>query len=581
MPSHARVRRAVLAAGLCLLIVGLWADGAGAHAIVKETVPAIDSTVPSAPEQVVMTFNEPVELAFGAIRVYDSNRDRVDDGDARHEGGVDTVAVDLEDDLPDGTYTVTWRVVSADGHPIHEAFVFHVGSPGARPEGIASELLGGEGGAGRLEGALAGVARWVTFASLLVLFGVVAFALAVWPGRELRGEGEQAFRRWWRRLAAGSAVGVVVGTAAAFLLQGAVAGDLGLGDAMSFDVLEEVAGTRFGQVAVARLALVVVLAAVLWSQRLRLPGVSRTSVGSASRIDRLPLSVVVGVAVLGVGMASTPGVAGHAGTTSPVALNVLADTVHVVAAGVWLGGLALLLVGVLPSARRHHPDAVDAAPLVARYSDVALVAIAAVVASGLVRSWVEVRSLGALDETYGLVLLAKVGVFVPIVVAGYVNNRILKPKLNADAASAWRTLRRTVTAEVVLAAAVLGLTALLVNLAPARVSAGTEGPFVTNVHVGAYHLNLIVDPNEVGENQIHLTATTATGAPAPAEAMTVLFRMPDQDIGPLVADGTQLAPGHFVVQGRQLSVAGRWTLEIVVRTGRFDEERTQISLIVN
>ena len=575
-----RVCRALVAGALCLVMLGVSAGDVNAHAIVKATIPAIDSTVQSPPAQVVMTFNEPVELAFGAIRVYDSNRGRVDEGEARHRGGADTVAVDLEDDLPDGTYTVTWRVVSADGHPIHEAFVFHVGAPGERPEGIATELLGGEGGAGRLEGGIAGVARWVTFASLLVLVGGVAFAVVIWSDRELHGDAERHFQRWWRRLVIGSLVGVVAGTAGAYLLQGAVAGDLGLGDAVSFDVLEEVARTRFGRVAFARVGIVVAIAAVLWWQRHRLPLQSAPSVGAAVRVDRPAVGHVAVLGVLAFAVAATPGLAGHAGTTSPEALNVVADTVHVVGAAVWLGGLLVLLLGVIPRARHDEHAAVAAAPIVARYSDVALVAIAAVVASGAFRSWVEVRTLDALDETYGLVLLAKLAVFVPIVLAGYVNNRILKPKLTTGV-TPWRALRRTVTAEVALATVVLALTALLVNLAPARVAAGTEGPFVTDLRFGAYDLNVIVDPDRVGENQIHLTATTPTGAPAPAEGMTVLFRMPDQDIGPLVAEGVQLAPGHFVVQGRQLSVAGRWVLEIVVRTGRFDEDRTQTTLIVD
>lgn len=566
--SVARLWRALVACALVVVSLVVWAEGADAHAIVKETIPAIDSTVRTAPKRVVMTFNEPVELAFGAIRVYDSNRNRVDDGDARHEGGADTVAVDLEDDLPDGTYTVTWRVVSADGHPIHEAFVFHVGAPGARPEGIATELLAGAGGAGRLEGALAGVARWLTFASLLALVGAVGFVLLVWPRQPLTNDTATArFGRRWRRIVVAALVGVAVGTAAAYLLQGAVAGDMSLSDAMDLDVLREVGTTRFGRVALARLALVLLLGGFVWWQRARLPTDRRSSA----------MGLVASGVVM---MAATPGLGGHAGTTSPVALNLTADTVHVVAAGLWLGGLLVLLAAIIPA---RTVDGGPAGVLVARYSDVALVAIAAVVVTGTLRSWVEVRQLDALDETYGLVLLAKIGVFLPILAAGYVNNRHLKPRLTdtSSAPRAWKTLRRTVTAEVALAVIVVALTALLVNLVPARVAAGGDGPFVADLHIGAYHLNVIVDPNDVGENQIHLTARTTTGAAAPVEAMTVLFRMPDQDIGPLVADGRQLAPGHFVVQGRQLSVEGRWVLEIVARTGRFDEERAEMTLLVN
>lgn len=510
-------RRCAVAVAVWLAIMALPARPADAHAIVRQTTPAIDTTVPSSPARVVMRFNEPVEVAFGAIRVYDTEGRRVDKGKARHLDDRSTVAVALGDDLPDGTYTVTWRVVSADGHPVDEAFVFHVGAPGVRPEGIASELLAGESGAGRLVGTLAGVARWLVFASLLVLVGATAVAMRV---------GVDA-----RRVLVVGWTGAVVGTVAAFALQGAVAGGLSLADALSPEVMGDVAGTRFGQVAIARWALLAALAAF---RRVR------------------PVALAACLA-----LAATPGLAGHAGTTPPTVVNVVADTVHVVAAGVWIGGLVVLLFVVLPSRR-------DIGVTVARFSRMAVAAVAALLVTGLWRSWVEVRSLDALTETYGWVLLAKVGVFVPMVVLGYVNRRRMRPRL--------------VGTEVGLAVAVIAITAVLVNLAPARVTAGVDGPFTTEVALGPYRLDVLVDPARVGENAVHLTASTAAGAPAPIEQMQVLFRLPAEGIGPLVAEGVRLAPGHYVVQGRHVSVAGRWILEVVARSGRFDEARVQVPI---
>jgi copper transport protein len=142
-------------------------------------------------------------------------------------------------------------------------------------------------------------------------------------------------------------------------------------------------------------------------------------------------------------------------------------------------------------------------------------------------------------------------------------------------------LRRLIGHEVALAVIVLGLTAVLVNLQPARSAAGVTGPFIKNVALGPYDLEVLVDPNEVGENQVHLTATDDKGRPAQIKEETVLFRMPEQDIGPLEAKGRRLAPGHFVVQGHQLAVEGTWQLEIVARTDKFNEERATVSIEVN
>lgn len=509
-----------------LVVVGLCfvAGRADAHAIVRETRPAADQVVAEAPTSVTMRFNEPVELAFGALRVYDTGGRRVDRGDARHAGGASTVRVDLDDDLPDGTYTVTWRVVSADGHAIREAFVFHVGAPGERPEGIARELLAGENDAGRAQGLLAGVARWALFATLLVLGGAVASPLLFGLAAP-------------RRLFAVAWAVAVAATAVGFAVQGAVVGRMSLADALSPDVLADVAGTRYGRVALGRLALLVVLVVVR---------------------RRTVLAAVVAVAVL-----ATPGLAGHAGTTSPIALNTLADVLHVAAAAVWVGGLVVLLV-----ARGLVPE------VVARFSKAAVVAVGVLVASGLLRSWAEVRTFDALGERYGLVLVAKVAAFLPMVAFGFVNQRVLLPRLGSGA----RSLRRSMTAETGLAVVVLALTAVLVNQAPARVTGGTAGPFETRTQLGSNRLDVLIDPAEVGENAVHLTAVTDRGAPASIDSMQVLFRLPDADLGPLVAEGKRLAPGHFVVQGRQLSQAGRWVLEVVAVTGRFDEARARVTV---
>ena len=81
---------------------------------------------------VLLRFDEPVETAFGAIRVYDARAHRVDSGEVERPSEKEA-RIALDRRLAQGTYTVTWRAVSADGHPVSGAFVFHVGAPGANP----------------------------------------------------------------------------------------------------------------------------------------------------------------------------------------------------------------------------------------------------------------------------------------------------------------------------------------------------------------------------------------------------------------------------------------------------------------
>ena len=577
------------------------AGPAGAHAVVVETSPAVDAIVGRSPARVDVRFSEPVELAFGALRVYDTDRNRVDTGTAQHvTGAADTVMVPLEPNLTDGTYTTTFRVVSADSHPIEGGFVFHVGAPGPQPEGLVARLTGDMGGAGAAEKAAFAVARWVLLAALVVIGGALFFVVMVWErttGAELERDPdtEQVFAARWMRIAVWAWAAAFFATLVSLPLQAAVAGGVPFTTALSPEVLGDVALTRFGQVALMRMALLAFVGALAVALRGRAfaPVSERRttspSVGAArARSTTPPWLLVVGTVAV-INLLATPGLAGHAGTTPPVALNLAADTLHFGAAAAWLGGLVALLGAAIPATRRlDEPDrATMVAPVVARFSDAAVLAVATIVVTGVVRSWFEVKSLGALlDSGYGLTLVAKVGVFVPLVVLGLVNRRWTKPRLEAAArggspvGAPVAQLRRVVRAEVALGVVVVGLAALLTTLPPARVAAGAGGPFTATVPLGDDNLAVLVDPNRVGLNEVHLTLTSPQGEPVRARSMTVEFALPAEEIGPLTAPGQRLGRGHFVIQGRQLSIEGNWRLTIRARLGRFVEKTARVRVEV-
>ncbi len=589
-------RVATVVAALVILLV-IQAAPAHAHAIVESTTPEIGEVVDRSPELVTMSFNEPVEIAFGAIRVFDTSGERVDDGETEHEPGrSDAIQVGLEPDLPDGTYTVTWRVVSADSHAIEEAFVFHVGAPGERSEGIGAELIGGEGGGERSIAFLFGVVRWLNLLAIVTLVGAAIFWAVVWRRPSMRPAAvESAFGARFRRLVTGAWITLLIASVLSIIFQGAIAGGLSLWEAARPSVLAEVLSTKYGVVAIIKIVALAMLAG-MWVLRDRLDpagnvgGRQRLSVGAAGAGGSLPIPFAIGAAVLLALLVASPGLAGHAGSTDPVAVNVAVDALHVAGASAWLGGLVCLLFGAFHSVRSLDDveRTTTMAPIVARYSDMATIAVAVITISGLWAAWIEVRALRALTTTdYGVVLLTKVAVFLPLVALGAINNRIIKPRIQETAATAGAAqaplarLRRFVLTEIALGAVVLAVTALLVNIPPAHVDAGIDGPFVTDIALGESRLEVLVDPNSVGRNAIHLTAQDPSGAPARIKEMRVLFRMPAQDIGPLVAKGRRLATGHFIVEGHQLSVPGEWTLELVARTSRFDEERATVQIEVN
>ncbi len=112
-----------------------------AHARLTETYPTDGDTLAESPEQVQLLFNEPIEAEFEPIEVYDQGGDRVDEDDARvSPNDCRLMVVDLEE-LPEGSYTIDWRVASADAHPISGTYGFTVNASAADASPGAGEPI--------------------------------------------------------------------------------------------------------------------------------------------------------------------------------------------------------------------------------------------------------------------------------------------------------------------------------------------------------------------------------------------------------------------------------------------------------
>ena len=136
--------RRLLAALLTALVVAVALPAvASAHATLEASTPERGAALERPPATVTLRFDEPVEIAFGAIKVFDAKGGRVDAGATYHpsSSGKD-VAVHLKRGLQGGGYTATYRVISADAHPVSGGFVFTVGS-GAAPAETVDQLLQG------------------------------------------------------------------------------------------------------------------------------------------------------------------------------------------------------------------------------------------------------------------------------------------------------------------------------------------------------------------------------------------------------------------------------------------------------
>jgi copper transport protein len=567
-----------------LVVVTLLAPAvASAHARLEGTSPPQGATVKAEPGAVIFSFDEPVEGSFGAVRVYDAAGNRVDQGDAFHPNGEGPkLGVHLKPSLPDGSYTATYRVVSADGHVVSSGYVFSIGKAGVAPTETVGELIGGSGN-GKVTEVAYGLARGLEYTAIALAVGGFAFLLVCWlPALGAAGVGEESRR---------AAVAAFAARLRVVLWVGAALGLLSGFSALTKTIVEETLQTRFGTVwgfafiawiAVAGLVPIVTQGGTMGP---------RTNLQAAR--ERGPLSLPLAallIAIPLVYLVLCPALSGHASTQSPVILNFPVNAIHVGAMAVWLGGLAALLL-VLPAATRTASSPADrgrllAGPL-ARFSTLALAVVALIMATGLIQAYVYVRHLGDLLSTgYGRAVLAKFLLVLTVIGVAAYNRRSSVPQLEAIAArgeSPGRPgvlLRRALRAEVALLAVVIGVTAALASYAP-PVSA-EAGPFSTTTTVGPTTLEMDVDPAQVGANQMHIYFfDSKSGAQyTKGKELKVAATLPSKEIGPLPLTVQHAGPGHYIVQNAILGAPGDWEIEIVLRISAFDELTKKIEVPV-
>ena len=552
-----RGRLAVLAAaaGAWLLATG---PAASAHGSLRSSEPAGGSSLERAPAAVTLHFSERPDPDLSTVRVLDSGGRVVAGGPARPVAGRPLELQVPTAGLPAGGYTVSWRIVSAvDGHRTDGVFAFGVGAA-ATPRLPASEVAT-EARSGPAPAPLAVTGRWAWYWGLGLLVGAAATGLLVFGGR-LPG------RPAWLLgpAAAAAAGGLVAMTAAAWADTGVSLVDL-LGSATGRWLLWRAA------------ALAAAVAAVGWllahpAGRTATPARSGTGDPAPDRPAATGPLVALGLA--GAGGMLVHALAGHAAGPSSLRLvNLLAQWAHLVAVGVWVGGLVWLLAALVA-----RSPARSTREVVVGFSRLAGISLAVVVATGVARS---VDELGGwrrlLDSGFGRALDLKLMLFCALVALGAYNRYRLVPLFGAGRREAPATarLRRSVGGELGLAAAVLAVAALLSQLAPgvpagaaraepaARpVLAASGADWATTVRV-----TLSVTPGAAGPNRF--TATVAdfdTGAALPVDRVELAGTpAAHPDLGSARLELTEAADGRWLGQGRLLSLAGRWDLTTTIQ----------------
>ncbi|GAA0793553.1 copper resistance CopC/CopD family protein [Spirilliplanes yamanashiensis] len=539
MRTAARAAFAGVLLGLLLAILTP-ASPASAHAVLKSSDPAADAIVPEAPATVSLVFTEPVQLVAGRIQVLAPDGSRADQGEPSVAGTTVTIRLRGE---AQGTYLVSYRVISADSHPIAGAFPYSVGVASTPP--VAADDT--SAGVDPVVRTAIAVAKYLGYAGLLLIIGPVMVLSLLWPHRlQRRAPGRLVWTGFGLTLAS---------ALAALWLQVPYTTGTGLFGGGWSD-LQGVLGSTFGAVMLVRIG--VVCAAALLVR----PLIAGT--GGESRSDLAVLTV------LGVAAVSTWPLTGHPSASPVAAVSIVIDAVHLAAMAVWLGGLVMLFGFLLPRADERELGAI--LPIWSRW---ATVAVGALVLAGTTQALIEVGTLdGLVSTTYGRLMMVKVGLVALVLAVAAYSRRLVQ---RAAAGGVTRPVRRAVAVELGATAVILAVTAVLVQTPPARTAAAgpAGGQAVTTSYDAtltneSFRLQVTAFPATVGNNSIHLYAYNPDGTPLPVVEWVATAALPAQNVEPIAVDLLRITDNHAIGEV-SLPTAGDWELRFTLRTSEIEQ----------
>jgi copper transport protein len=499
-----------------------------AHASLVRAEPADGALLREPPSILRLTFNEPVTPLVMRLVAPD--------------GGTTTAVATAENTtvtikppaLRRGTHVLSWRVVSADGHPVGGSLMFSVGEASAQP--APGALPVGDP-----------FVRSALWAAKLV------FYLAMFCG--IGG----VFARMWLYGAAGNldsvapwldrvlttliVVGLLV-TPLSVGLQGLDALDLRLSSLVQGLVWETGLATSYGMtVIVAMFALFAALFAFEadWRQW-----------GAAARGLSLTALLAAGAALA---------LSGHASNAAPQWLTRPSVFVHVVCVAFWVGALLPLIAAVK----------VGKGGALARFSRLIPIPLAALVVSGIILTVVQLDRVDALWTTsYGVVLSCKLAAVIALLALAALNRYVFTPRYkNGDAAAA-RSLTRTMMVELCIVAAILALVALWRFTPPPRALAASESVEV-HLHGTRAMAQVSLTPVRARDPRVNIEVLDADFNALPVKEVTVILVNPTGGIEPVRRAAVRVGDGHWRVEGLRVPVAGQWIVRVDLLIDDFEK----------
>ena len=514
-----------LAFGLLAMLVLLAAialpDRAFAHASLIKADPADGAVLAQSPTQFSLTFSEPVSpLVLTLIRP-----DGTPVSLTSFRLSDQSVTIDNPQVLKSGTHVLSWRVISADGHPVGGSALFSIGAPSEAPA-VAEPVDWG------LRSAI-----WIgkVFLYVGLFLGVGgAFALA-WLG-----QGRRSGQR----------------PVIAAILCGLIAAPLSLG-LQGLDAL----GAPFARVAQPIVWQTALATSFGWTVLIGLMALGLGLLSLVVARADAKLFALAGLACVGAALAAS----GHASAAEPQWLTRPMVFLHGAGIAFWAG--ALLPLGL---ALRQQPA--EAGPFLRRFSRAIPYVVAVLSAAGIVLAVIQVQTPRALVETaYGELLLVKLALLLFLFTLAAVNRWRLTAPAEAGETEVQRRLVRSIGIEVLIVLAIFGVAAGWRFTPPPRALAiAAAQPASIHIHTLQAMADLDITPGHTGAVAASIVIMTGDFGPLDAKQVTLVLSKPDSGIEPLKRAATKPGDGSWRVDDLVIPVPGRWTARIDILVSDFD-----------
>lgn len=509
------------------------ASMAMAHASLTAAEPADGAVVQAAPQRFTLSFSEPVSpLAIKLVRP-DGQSVSLDTFVLRDR----TLEIEPPKTLVAGTYVLSWRVVSEDGHPVAGSAVFSIGAPSSTAP-AATEV----------DDWPVRIALWLAKVALYagLFFGIGGVFASFWF---FRGSDRG---RVWSHLMLGCGL---AGTLLSAGLQGLDA--LGAPLSRFFDGAVWSAGlnTSFGR------TVIVMTAAILLA-----------ALAVAPRMKRWGHWLACAALLAGAGALA---LSGHASAAPPQWLTRPSVFLHAATIAIWIGALLPLAAAM----RSGGPEAEEALRLFSRFIPYA---VAVLVLAGLVLAVIQVEHPAALVETaYGNVLLAKTGLLLVLFALVAVNRWLLTKPVLAGETLAIRRLSRAIVVETVLVLAIFAVAATWRFTPPPRALAiAAAQPASIHIHTDKAMAEVTISPGRTGPVTVSAIIMTTDFGALDAKEVAFVFSNPAAGVEPIRRKASKPGDGTWQVDGLVLPLPGTWTVRLDVLISDYELARLQGELAI-